>query len=192
MRLLRAAAVLLSLPVAACGQKPLPPAQQIALAVLPLPASFRAGATVLGYNSARKLVTLRAGTGSMTCLAGVPGDSLFHAACYANTMEPFMAAGRALRTRGVADVDSARFAEVKAGTIKMPEQPAALWALDGPMSGVNATAGTVTSAIKLRYSVYTPFATSASTGLPDQPMVQGPWLMDAGTPKAHIMFTVTM
>lgn len=192
MRLLRAAAVLLSLPAAACGQKPLPPAQQVALAVLPLPASFRAGATVLGYKSAGKLVTLRTGTGSMTCLAGVPGDSVFHAACYANTLEPFMAAGRSLRGQGVKNVDSARFAEVKTGTIKMPGQPAALWALDGPMSGVNAQAGTVTSAIKLRYSVYTPFATSASTGLPDQPLAQGPWLMDAGTPKAHIMFTMTM
>jgi hypothetical protein len=192
MRFIRAAAMLLTLPVAACGQKPLPPAQQIALAVLPLPMTFRAGATVLGYNNAGKLVTLRAGSGSMTCLAGVPGDSVFHGACYANTMEPFMAAGRALRGKGVKNVDSARFAQVKAGTIKMPEQPAAFWGLDGPMSAVDAKAGTVTSAIKLRYSVYTPFATPASTGLPDQPMAQGPWLMDAGTPKAHIMFTITM
>ena len=192
MRLIRAAAVLLALPVAACGQKPLPPAQQIALAVLPLPMNFRAGATVLGYNGAGKLVTLRAGNGTMTCLAGVPGDSVFHAACYANTMEPFMSAGRALRAQKVQNVDSARFAQVKAGTIRMPEQPAALWALDGPMSGVDTRAGTVTSAIKLRYSVYTPFATATSTGLPDQPMAQGPWLMDAGTPKAHIMFTMTM
>jgi len=64
--------------------------------------------------------------------------------------------------------------------------------MDGPMSGVDAAKGTVTDAIKLRYSVYMPFATAASTGLPDQPNMNGPWLMDAGTPKAHIMFTATM
>ena len=45
-------AIILALPVAACAQKPMPPAQQIALAVLPLPNAFRAGATVLGYTIA--------------------------------------------------------------------------------------------------------------------------------------------
>ena len=187
-----AVVVVLLLPVGACAQKSMPADQQIALAVLPLPNAFRAGASVLGYDSHGKLVTLRKGSGVMTCLGTNPADSMFHAACYANSMEPFMAAGRALREKKVANVDSARFAQVKAGTIRMPAQAAALWALDGPMTGVNAAKGTVSTAIKLRYSVYMPFATAASTGLPDQPVSNGPWLMDAGTPKAHIMFTMTM
>jgi hypothetical protein len=116
----------------------------------------------------------------------------FHPACYQNGMEPFMARGRALRAQGVKNVDSARFAEVKAGTLKVPAQAATLWALDGPMSGVNVAAGTVTSAIKSRCAVYMPFATAASTGLPDKPIMNGPWLMDAGTAKAHIMFATSM
>ena len=74
----------------------------------------------------------------------------------------------------------------------VPTQAAALWAMDGPMSGVDAAAGTVTDAIKPRYSVYMPGATAATTGLSDQVNLKGPWLMDAGTPKAHIMFTATM
>jgi hypothetical protein len=92
----------------------------------------------------------------------------------------------------VKNVDSVRFADVSAGRIKMPVQAATLWAMDGPMTGVDAKAGTITAAIKPRYSVYMPFATAASTGLPDQPNPTGPWLMDPGTPKAHIMFTMTM
>lgn len=192
MRLLSLAAAILCLPAAACGQKTMPAAQQIALAVLPLPKNFRADATVLGFDGSGKLVTLRKGSGTMICLMSDPKLTEFHPACYQDGMEPFMARGRALRTQGVKNVDSVRFAEVKAGTLKVPVQAASLWAMDGPMSGVNAAAGTVTDAVKLRYSVYMPFATAASSGLPDQPIANGPWLMDAGTPKAHIMFTMTM
>ena len=192
MRLSILAATVLCMPVAACGQKTMPAAQQVALAVLPLPKEFRADATVLGYNAKGKLVTLRQGTGTMTCLMSDPKLTEFHPACYQNGMEPFMARGRALRAQGVKNVDSARFAEVKAGTLKVPAQAATLWALDGPMSGVNVAAGTVTSAIKSRCAVYMPFATAASTGLPDKPIMNGPWLMDAGTAKAHIMFATSM
>ncbi len=206
MRRFHLIAAVLVLPAVACTQKPAPAAppppsvapqtlpadQQIALAVLPLPKEFRADASVLGFDASGKLVTLRQGTDHMICLVGdLKGDG-FHPACYQDGMEPFMARGRELRGEGVKNVDSARFAEVKTGKLKVPTQAAALWAMDGPWSGVNAAAGTVTSAVKLRYSVYMPFATAASTGMPDQVISNGPWLMDAGTPKAHIMFTMTM
>lgn len=192
MKLSILAIAILATPVAACGQKMMPASQQIALAVLPLPKEFRADATVLGFNNRGQLVTLRQGTGPMICLMSDPRLSTFDPACYQDGMEPFMARGRALRAQGVKNVDSVRFAEVKAGTLKVPTQAAALWALDGPMSGVDAAAGTVTAAIKSRYAVYMPFATAASTGLPDKVIMNGPWLMDAGTPKAHIMFTPSM
>jgi hypothetical protein len=194
------AAAIICIPATACAQKTVPATQQIALAVLPLPTAFRADATVLGYDANGKLVTLRRGTGAMTCLMADPKlmsdpkDPSFHPACYQNSMEPFMARGRALRAQGVTGtkVDSVRFAEVKSGKLPMPKQAATLWALDGPMSGVDVAAGTVTAAIKPRFAVYVPFATAASTGLPDQLIMNGPWLMDAGTPKAHIMFMSSM
>lgn len=192
MRRFVLAAVVLSSPVVVSAQEQLTAAQQVSLAVLPLPKAFRADATVLGYDANGKLVTLRRGTGVMICLMSDPKLATFDPACYQNSMEPFMARGRALRAQGVKNVDSARFAEVKSGKIKMPKQAATLWALDGPWSGVDAAAGTITAAVKPRSAVYVPFATSASTGLPDQPIANGPWLMDAGTPKAHIMFTMTM
>ncbi len=187
--------VLLAIPGAlGAQQKILPAAQQIALAVLPMPNAFRADATVLGYNPAGKLVTLRAGKGSMTCLAPDPKGEQFHVACYANTMEPFMARGRELRASGVQDpkVDSVRYAEARSGKIPMPKTGAALWTLTGPWNAVNASAATVTAAVKPLYEVYLPYATAATTGLPETPMMNGPWLMDPGTPKAHIMFFPSM
>lgn len=182
------------LPILACAQQPMTPDQQIKLDVLPLPNAFRAGATVLGYRRAGKLDTLRKGTGLMTCLGTNPRDSVFHAACYSNQLAAFMQRGRDLRAAGTPEgkVDSVRFAEIDNGKIPMPKQGAALWKLDGPMSGVDIKAGTVTSAVKPSYVFYMPYATSASTGLPDQPIANGPWLMLAGTPKAHMMFEMNM
>ncbi len=185
---------LAALPILACAQMPITPAQQIALDVLPLPNAFRDNATVLGYRHAGKLDTLRKGSGFMTCLGTNPADSVFHAACYSNQLAQFMQRGRDLRTHGTPEnrVDSVRFAEIDSGVIKMPKQGAALWKLDGPMSGVDIKAGTVTAAIKPSYVFYMPYATAASTGLPDQPVAHGPWLMLPGTPKAHMMFSESM
>lgn len=188
-------AVLLSSPAVLPAQKPLPAAQQVALAVLPLPQSLRAGATVLGYDAAGKLVTLRAGKGTMICLASDPKiQATFHVACYQNSMEPFMARGRALRAAGANDakVDTVRFAEARSGKLRVPKQAAALWTLTGPWSGVDIAAATLTSAVRPLYEVYMPYATTATTGIPDQPTRNGPWLMDPGTPKAHIMFAPSM
>jgi hypothetical protein len=195
MRQLTIVLGLLTAPAMMPAQKPLPPARQIALAVLPLPREFQADATVLGYNDAGKLVTLRAGKGVMTCLASDPRDATtFHAACYQNSMEPFMARGRALRAGGANDtkVDSVRFAEARSGRLSVPKQAAALWTLTGPWSGVNIEAATISAAIRPLYEVYMPYATAASTGIPAQPTRNGPWLMDPGTPKAHIMFAPSM
>ena len=170
-----------------------PAAEQMTAAVLPLPMPLRAGARVLGYDAAKKLVELRAGTNGMTCLADEPGDERFHVACYAATMEPFMARGRELRlggTKGDA-VDSVRFKEVKEGKLKMPTMPAALYSLTGKAAGWNAATGQITGASPL-YVVYMPFATEQSTGISTVPQKNGPWLMFAGTPKAHLMFTPDM
>jgi len=185
-------AVVLSVPGMACAQrvKVAPPAEQIAAAVLPLPEGMRASATVLGYNASGRLTTLRKGEGQMTCLAQDPAAEQFHVACYHNSLEPFMARGRELRASGVQgpQVDTVRFREAKEGKLKMPDGPASLYQLNGgtfdPKTG--AAPGS-----KELYVVYIPYATAASTGLPDKPS-SGPWLMFPGTPKAHIMFTTSM
>ena len=187
-------AMTLSAPLAAQPQAPAAvPSNdhQIAAAVSVLPQEHRAGATVLGYDAEGKLVTLRKGTGDMTCLGHNPKETTFHVACYHNEMEPFMARGRALRASGIqgAEVDSVRFKEVAAKKLAIPAGPAAMYQYFG--GSFDAASGTVTGARQL-YVVYIPFATGKSTGLSAKPSETAPWIMWPGTPKAHIMFTPRM
>lgn len=170
---------------------PPPAEQQIAAAVLSLPPSLRADATVLGYGADGKLVSLRKGSGTMICLANNPKGEQFHVACYHDSMEPFMARGRSLRASGVTggQVDSVRFREIKEGKLSLPTTPAALYQLFG--GSFDPIKNEVTGARAL-YVVYIPQATGASTGLAEKPTGTLPWIMWPGTPKAHIMFTPTM
>jgi hypothetical protein len=186
---------LMLFPVLARAQSAPPPAaQQIVAAVLPLPAEFRADARVLGYQPGRhELVPLREGKGPFTCLASDPAAKAFHVACYHESLEPFMARGRALRANGVKgdQVDTVRFAEVRAGKLAMPSHPASLYQLFGPPDAFDTASGTAKKAQSL-YIVYLPGATAASTGLSVKPAEGTPWLMFPGTPKAHIMFEPKM
>ena len=168
-----------------------PADEQVAAAVLPLPTDWRASATVLGYAPTGVLTTLRHGTGSMTCLARDPKATQFHVACYHNSMEPFMARGRELRAKGIQgpEVDSVRFREARAGTLKLPQQPASLYSLTG--GTFDPRTATVQGARPL-FVVYVPYATEASTGLSERPVEGAPWIMFPGTPKAHIMFVPRM
>jgi hypothetical protein len=169
-----------------------PPAeQQIAAAVLPLPADLRASATVMGYAPDGRFVTLRPGPGAMNCLASNPKMDRFHVACYHKSLEPFMARGRELRAQGVTgdQVDTVRFREARAGKLKLPKEPALLYSLTG--GNFDPVTGTATGARPL-FVVYVPFATAESTGLSAVPTRGSPWIMFPGTPKAHIMFTPSM
>lgn len=193
MRLLTATlamATLAAAPMTAQTAAP-PVGDQIAAAVLPLPAQLRASARVLGYPAgATRLSVIREGAG-MVCLASNPGGERFHVACYHESMEPFMARGRALREGGTQgdQVDSVRFREARGGRLALPSHPAALYSLTG--GAFDPKTGTAPGARHL-YVVYIPNATGASTGLAERPDGSQPWLMFPGTPKAHIMFTPGM
>ena len=168
-------------------------AQQVAAAVLALPESLREDATVLGYGEGKGLVTLRKGGNHMICLADDPAVPAFHVACYHDSMEPFMARGRELRAGGVTgeQVATVRFREVKEGKLKVPTQPAMLYSLSGPAGSWDPATGEVKGARPL-YVTYIPFATTATTGLPEVPARGKPWIMFPGTPKAHIMYVPEM
>lgn len=173
------------------AQSPPPAAEQIAAAVLALPKEMREGAGVMGYRTAGKLELLRPVKNGMLCLADDPAEEQFHVSCYAETMEPFMARGRSLRASGVkgTQVDTARFAEVKSGKLRMPTAPAALYQIFA--KSYDPATQTVTAGRSL-FVVYVPFATAATTGLSTVPSDSKPWLMLPGTPKAHIMFSASM
>jgi hypothetical protein len=192
---MRASAVVAVFSLLGCAlgaQAPTPDAQQIASAVLPLPASLREGAGVMGYRAAGKLEVLRPARNGMQCLADDPTDDRFHVACYATSMEPFMARGRELRAAGTkgTQVDTVRFAEIRQGKLRMPTAPAALYSLTGPKGDFDPATGAAPNSKPL-FVMYMPNATSATTGLPSVPG-KGPWIMNAGTPRAHLMLTPDM
>jgi hypothetical protein len=183
-----------SQPTARTDSTALPSAeQQIAAAVLAAPEDMRAAATVLGYASDGHFTKLRQGRGALICLASNPKSERFHVACYHRSLEPFMARGRALRAKGVTGdrVDSVRFAEVRSGRLPVPRHPAALYSLTGPPDSFDSATGTAPNARPL-FVVYVPFATGKSLGLSTAPVEGAPWIMDPGTPKAHIMFAPRM
>ena len=148
---------------------------------------MREGAQVLGYDDAGALVTLREGTNDLICLADTPGDDRFRVACYHNSLEPYMVRGRELRAEGITGQESfdIRHKEAEAGTLQMPSEPAAVYNLGGPLDTFDPETATVGL-----YALYIPYATTANTGLPEQPAGPGaPWIMRAGTPSAHIMIS---
>lgn len=165
--------------------------EQIQAAIQAAPEEKQADATVLGYDSSGKLTTLKEGTNEMICIADDPAKEGFSVACYHKDLEPFMARGRELYAQGKShgEVFDIREKEARAGTLKMPEHPATLHVLSGSDGKYDVTTGKVTGA-NLRYVVYIPFATAETTGLPVRPLVPGgPWIMDPGTHRAHIMIT---
>lgn len=167
-------------------------AQEVRRAVLAAPEQYREGARVLGYDRAGELVTLREGSGEspLTCLADDPREEGFRVACYHEDLGPFMRRGRELRARGVTgdSVDEVRTAEVEAGELPFPEHPVALYNL-GAASPPDLPAGDELPGAQRLTVLYVRGGTGQETGLPTSPQGSMPWLMMAGTPKAHVMIS---
>ena len=162
---------------------------QIKSALLAAPREKRDSCTVLGYSPDKQLIVLKQGTNEMICLADNPDEPDFSVACYVRDLEPFMKRGRELRKEGIRDqmlVDE-REKEVKAGTLQMPKQPAALYVYSAKDQDYNPATGEVKNGY-LRSVIYIPYATTASTGLSEKEPGHGmPWIMNPGTHGAHIM-----
>lgn len=165
------------------------PEIQIKSALLAAPLEKRDGCTVFGYSADKQVIVLRQGSNELICLADNPDVPGFSVACYVKELEPFMRRGRELRKQGIKDQQlfDEREKEVKAGTLQMPKQPAALYVYSANDEDFDHTTGEVKNGY-LRYVVYIPYATAASTGLPEKPSSKGmPWIMNPGTHGAHIM-----
>lgn len=181
-----------------CNSKKNPPAAkneipsaaiQIKTALLAAPQEKRDGCTVLGYSPDKQLIVLKQGTNEMICLADNPDEPDFSVACYVKDLEPFMKRGRELRKQGITgqQLFDEREKEANAGTLQMPKQPAALYVYSAKEEDFNQTTGEVKNGY-LRYVIYIPYATTASTGLPEKPSAPGmPWIMNPGKHAAHIM-----
>ncbi len=179
--------LLITITQVACGQQK-PAEVQIAEAIAALPPDMRDTATVLGYqDSPSEPVELRPGTNGMVCLADAPDDDRFHVACYHESLDPFMARGRALRADGktAPEIEEIRGAEIEAGTLSFPDHAAALYSVTG--GSLNQQTGEIEGGRSLKV-VYVAYATTESTGLTTSPE-GGVWLMYPGKPWAHVMIT---
>ena len=172
------------------GQLEILPAEiQITTAVLPAPEADRMGAMVYGYDKQGKLVVLREGSNNLVCLCDDPAKEGISVSCYSKKLEPFMARGRELTAQGknFKEKREIRGEEIASGKIKMPEEPSMMYIFYGTDENYDKSTGDLKDG-KFRYVIYTPFATTESTGLPSKPHAPGmPWLMDPGTHRAHIM-----
>lgn len=160
---------------------------QIQTALMAVPKAYKTGATVYGYNPSGELITLRKGQNEFIALADDPKKKGFSVAAYKKELDAFMERGRQLRAQGkeFKEVFEIREAEVKAGTLSLPDK-STLYVFTGD---VNPETQEIENTY-LRYVFYIPYATGESTGLPTEPTPPGhPWLMDAGTHRAHIMMS---
>lgn len=161
------------------------PEWQIKTALLAAPNGAQDDATVLGYDRNGAVVTLRQGTNNLICLADNPKQKGFSVACYYKELEPFMARGRVLAAEGKNpnEILKIREEEVKSGKLKMPDRSV----LNVTTGVLDEATGEVTD-LYTRFVVYIPYATPETTGIPLAPLVPGgPWIMDPGTHRAHIM-----
>ncbi len=162
---------------------------QIQQAILALPEEFREGAMVLGYKGSSELTVIREGNNTMICLADDPRMDGFKVVGYHKDLDPFMQLGRTLKKEGksVKEIFEIRKDEIKSGNINIR---------DGSLLYVvSCQYDEQGQPIDLyqRFVVYMPFATAESTGLALTPSYPGgPWIMDPGTHRAHIMINPTM
>src|SRR4030095_15843209 len=105
----------------------------------------RDSCTVYGFSADTQLILLRKGTNEMICLADDPKVPGFSVACYVRELEPFMQRGRELRNKGIKDQQlfDERQKEVKAGTLQMPKEPAALYVYSAKDQDFDHTTGEV-------------------------------------------------
>ena len=160
------------------------PDEQIAQALAAAPEDKVDAARVLGYATDGNVVELRPGSNDFICLASNPASERFSSSCYHASLEPYFARGRELSAEGTSQEDRyrIRFEEMEAGTLAKPVMSATQYVLDGTWDSDKQTATGM-----VRWVIYVPGATPESTGLSAMPQEGGPWIMDPGTPGAHIM-----
>ncbi|MCL7926558.1 MAG: hypothetical protein M8841_02115 [marine benthic group bacterium] len=168
-------------------------AEQIEGALLAAPASLRSDAEVLGSGGDQRdgdvLTTLRAGTNGLICIADDPEREGFHAACYHESLDPYMRLGRRGRDRGLdrSEIMESRYEALRSGALSMPAS-ATLFSVNAESLSA-ARLDPPAEGLRRLTVVYLPGATLEGTGLPGRPEDGIPWLMLPDTPWAHIMIS---
>ena len=155
-------------------------AETIEHALAAAPGNAREAATVVKWNPDFTYETLKKGTNTWVCYdqSGEPGEQPVSAQCTSLANLPRVAQNRKFETtRDKAERQKALDAAEADGTRVKPEYGSTWRSVSGPDAAHTRTHTTVA----------VPGATTASTGLPDNPKQGGAWIMNAGTSTAHIM-----
>ena len=151
-------------------------------ALVAAPASLKDQATVIKWKKDFTYDTLRKGTNRLVCYdrSGFPLQQPFSVQCTSiGNLER-----EAQNLKAEASGERPKSEEMlnameKDGTRAKPEYGSMWYAVAGPDREHARPESHITIAV--------PFATSQSTGLPDNGRGGGAWIMNAGTMKAHIM-----
>lgn len=156
-----------------------PTAAQTQRALMPLPASLRDTANIVVFDTDWNSIVVRDGGSDMNCVAGAPFMGIQYAVCQHSSSEPFWVMGMQLGAQKIPQdqIDKARIQAMEAGELEIPIVGAARYFLIG---------GRPQNLLPLM-AVTLPYATSESSGFSTEPDSFRPWLMDAGTPNAHVM-----
>jgi len=156
------------------------PADSIANALLAAPANQQKDATVIKWKPDFTYETLKKGTNRLVCYdqSGYPQQAAFSVECTSiGNLErsaqnfKFESGGDKAKTQALLD------AAEKDGTRVKPEFGSVWYRL----------AGTDKEHARAHMTVAVPMATAVSLGIPDNPQQGGVWIMNAGTPTAHLM-----
>ena len=146
-------------------------------AVMPLPPSLQAEATVVSVSVDGEKTTLRKGTNNMMCRADDPSPG-FTVICYHKDLDTYWTLASPILADGAApDVErDFLLGEVDKGTLT-PTRGGILYILNGTF---------VENALPMSV-IFIPNLTAAASGLANVPNQHQPWLMWEGTPLSHVM-----
>lgn len=153
---------------------------EIDKALSALPANLREETSVIKWKSDFTYDTLKKGTGKLVCYdrSGQPMQQPFSVEC--TSLANLERVAQNMRFESIGDKAKAAEAVAAAekdGTRVKAEYGSMFFNYMGPSE----------DKARRHTTVSTPGATAASTGLPDKRDAGGAWIMNAGTPSAHIM-----
>jgi hypothetical protein len=155
--------------------------ESVERALAAAPAQAREATTVIKWKADQTYDTLKKGTNKLVCYdrSNEAGRPAFAVQCTSLANLPRVAQNRKFeaeypdpKTRQ-AKLDEAE----KAGTRVKPEFGSVFISMTGRDQ----------ASARMHTTIAVPGATTASTGLPDNPKEGGAWIMNAGTSTAHIM-----
>ena len=152
-------------------------ATKIAQAVMPLPPSLQAGATVVAVASNGEKTVLRQGSNQMMCRADDPAPG-FMVICYHTDLDPYWTLAAPVLADGATPNEERDFLLTAVSDGKLePVRGGILYVLNGTF---------VENALPMSV-IFIPNLTAAASGLANVPNQHQPWLMWEGTSLSHVM-----